>query len=144
MKMTRILTSLLFLLAASTAYAAKISVSWVNPTEYEQTCTTATPPVCKSDPLNDLKSILIEWGTCNGSNFGTRQASLLVMQTPVKVTKATIYPTALAKVCIRAFALNSKDVQSASSGIASKVLLPTTGKPVKLDQPIIIPNDTEK
>lgn len=115
------------------AQAAKITVRWVNPT----TNTDGTS-------LTDLWWINIEWGTCNGTAFGTRQSNLIVMENVAPVTTAFIYPTGLTKVCIRAFVVNSQGAASPSSNVAIKDLLPKPGKPVTLGQPVIISFNQEK
>lgn len=112
------------LIFASTANAAKIPVSWVNPTQNND-----------GTPLTDLAFVRVEWGSCAGSAFGTLQASVKAM---APANSIAIYPTGLTLVCIRAFAVNSTGVESISSNIAQKSILNTPGKPVTLGQPVIL------
>jgi hypothetical protein len=118
---------LVLLLATPASQAAKILVTWVNPT-------TRTD----NSPLTDLAFIRIEWGTCNGSLFGTLQSSVTVNQLPTRATQTYIYPSGLTQVCVRGFALDVHRIESISSNVSVKTLLPTTGKPVTLGQPVII------
>lgn len=114
------------LLLATPVHAAKILVTWVNPTTYTD------------DSPMTLAFIRIEWGSCNGNAFGTLQSSLVVNQLPQQANSAYIYPSGLTRVCVRGFALDVHRVESASSNISIKNLLPSPGKPVTLGQPVII------
>lgn len=116
------------LLVSGPSFAAKVPVSLTTPT----TNTDGTP-------LTDLASIEIEWGTCNGTAFGVKQASRLIgiFETGV-LLQSFVYPTGMTKVCVRAFAINMKGVYSAPSNVASKDLIPGPDKPVTLGQPIIL------
>lgn len=115
-------------LLSSVSQAAKVPVSLLTP----KTNTDGSV-------LTDLANIEIEWGTCNGTAFGTRQSGMLIAFNQTNVTlRAFIYPTGMAKVCVRAFAYNSHGARSDSSNIASKDLLPKPGKPVTLGQPVIL------
>lgn len=126
---------LALLLLALPAHAAKILVTWKNPTTYEPECDTCTPA-----PLGrDLAHIRIEWGTCTASNqLGTIQSSVTIPQLPAANTSTYIYPSGLSRTCVRAFAITVHGIESRSSNIAAKNLLPSTGKPVTLGQPVII------
>lgn len=122
--MKRILCLLLLLPAA--AFGAKVPVSLVTPSSNTDGST-----------LTDLAQIVVEWGTCVGSEFGVRQSAVAVQTTATGVALRTfIYPSGLSKVCARAFAINSKGAMSAPSNPASKNLIPTLGKPVILGQAI--------
>lgn len=135
----RISSLILLALFALPAHAAKILVEWVNPTTYEPECD-ANGQNCVSRPLaGDLANIRIEWGTCTANNqFGTIQSSVMVPQLPAAKTSTFIYPSGLTKTCVRGFAITVHGIQSRSSNISVKNLLPTTGKPVTLGQPVII------
>lgn len=113
------------MLSCSLAHAAKILVSW-------------TPPTQNTDgtPLTDLAGYRIEWGSCDGPNFGATQASILVNNPGA--TSAAVYPTGLPTVCIRAYARNSAGAESGPSNVAVKTLS-TLGKPIPLGQPITLP-----
>ncbi len=113
------------LLIAAPAFAAKIHVTWVNPTRNTD-----------GTPLTDLAAIKIEWGSCNGVNFGTLQSSISVAPGP---QASAVYPSGLSTVCVRAYAINSKGVSSAPTGVVSKKLFDALGRPVTLGQPITLP-----
>lgn len=125
--MKKLLCALLFLYSGVTL-GAKVQVELVTPTQNEDGTT-----------LTDLAQIKVSWGTCNGSAFGTYQASVILpfTQTGVKLT-TFIYPTGLTRVCAVAYAINSSGVSSVASNVAWKDLLPATGKPVTLGQPVIL------
>lgn len=132
------------LLTGAAAHAAKVPFTLVTPNQNEPTCDTATPPKCTSTALTDLKSIKVEWGTCAGTapnySFGTLQASITILTSAVGVElKGFIYPSGLQRACVRAYAINADDVSSNSSGVAvADKLLPSPGKPVTLDKPVIL------
>lgn len=127
--MKKMLLSICLLLACGVVQAAKVEVSWLNPTQNTD-----------GSQLTDLAQIRLEWGSCSGSAFGAVQAGLTVSTTqPGAALKAFVYPTGLAKVCIRAYAINTAGISSEPSGTVSKTLLPTTGKPVTLGQPVVLP-----
>lgn len=116
------------LLACSMAQAAKITVSWTNPSTNTD-----------NTPLTDLSYVIVEWGTCNGTAFDVMKGSALIVTTEVgKTMKTFIYPTGLTKVCVRAQVFNMKGIASAYSNVAFKDLLPTPGKPVTLGKPVIL------
>jgi hypothetical protein len=135
-----VLLALLFL--AVPVHAAKILVTWVNPTHYERDpeCVVSPTNDCAPRPLDrDLANIRIEWGTCTADNqFGTIQSSVMVAQLPAANTSTFIYPSGLTRTCVRGFAITVHGIQSRSSNISVKNLLPSTGKPVTLGQPVII------
>lgn len=112
------------ILSVRCAYAAKIPVSWILPTNNDD-----------GSALTDLKSIRIEWGSCNGTFFGVTQASIIV---PGTLTSANVYPTGLTQVCIRAYAINENGVSSAPSKVVM-TMVTSPGKPVTLGQPISLP-----
>lgn len=115
----------LALLLAGLAQAAKITVTWANPTLNTD-----------GSALTDLAHVRVEWGSCAGDAFDTVQASI---QVAAPATTTPIYPTGLSTVCVRAFAVNSAGIESDSSNVASKEVLNTLGRPVTLGQPIVLP-----
>lgn len=120
--------ALLLFALAGTAHAAKVKVSWTNP--YTNTDGSA---------LTNLSSVEVEWGTCNGTAFGVKQASILIATTAAGAPMtAFVYPTGMTKVCIRAFVMNTTGGRSVYSNVAVKSLLPKPAKPVTLDQPVIL------
>lgn len=127
--MKKLLLYIALLSLCGVAQAATFTITWQNPTSNTD-----------GSALTDLSSIELEWGTCSGSAFGTRTGGALIATT--EVGKAMSYRGSvqgLAKVCVRAFAYNAQGAKSDSSNVASKVFsLPTPGKPVTLDQPVIL------
>jgi hypothetical protein len=116
------------LLLAGTAQAAKVAVQATNPTQNTD-----------NSPLTDLVFIEFEWGSCNGTAFGVKQASIrFAATTPGAVTQGFVYPTNLTRVCIRAYAINAQSTYSDPSNIAVKDVLGTLSKPVTLGQPVIL------
>ncbi len=127
--MKRISLALLLIVFSAAAHAAKFTVTWKNPS----TNTDGTA-------LTNLASIELEWGTCNNTDFGTRLDGALIASIGEEGADKSyvVTVTGQTKVCIRAFALTASGAKSTSSSVAVKTLLPTTGKPVTLDQPIIL------
>lgn len=116
------------LFVCSVAQAAKVQVNWINPTKQTD-----------GSDLTDLVYIIIEWGSCKGVVFDVTQNSITVTTTETgKPMSVFIYPVNLTRVCVRAQAFSSTNA-SDYSNTAFKDLLPTTGKPVTLGQPVIIP-----
>jgi hypothetical protein len=127
----RVLVAAMLLLLSITASAARLPVSWDNPDTNTD-----------GSALTDLASVYVEWGSCNpqGNDMGLVQGHTSVPTTAVGAKMhTTLYPSGLTKVCIRAKALTTGGVQSSWSNVLVKDLLPVTGKPVTLGQPIQLP-----
>lgn len=126
----KLLLSICLLIACGVAQAAKVPGSLVTPTQNTD-----------GSALTDLASVRVEWGSCTSSNgFGAVQSGIVITTTAVGATiNFFIYPTGLTKVCLRAYATNAAGVSSDPSNTAWKNLLPTTGKPVTLGQPVVLP-----
>jgi hypothetical protein len=112
--------------------AGKIPVKWTN-------------PIKNTDGTNitNLSHVMVEWGTCNGTNFGEFLGAMIFDTTGpgAQLSRFLITDsntTGLTKICIRAYAYNTEGAPSDPSNIAIKDLLPTPGKPVTLGQPVII------
>ena len=119
---------LLLMLFAGPALAAKISVQFTTPTTNTD-----------GSALTNLSHVIVEWGTCVGTAFGVKQSSITIPVTAIGQTRSTpAYPTGLTRVCIRAFAFNTLGTSSNPSNVAVKDLLPKPGKPVTLQQPVIL------
>lgn len=97
------------------AHAAKQRVVWTAPTQNTD-----------GSPLTDLTGYRIEWGSCVNGAFGTYQAGI---NAPASATSAWIYPTGLNPVCVRLFAINSKNSLSAPAHASAPA-------PPKLSQPV--------
>jgi hypothetical protein len=133
------LLSIALLVVCGVAQAAKVPVSLITPTQNEP-YTDDKGVAHPASPLTDLAKIIIEWGTCSGTAFAVRQAAVEIQTTATGTTLRTfVYPTGIAKVCVRAYAINADGVSSVASATASKDLLPAAGKPVTLGQPVVLP-----
>lgn len=113
------LCSLLILLAMPTlARAGKIPMRW-------------TPPTTNSNgsKLTDLVSIRVEWGTCNGADFGTYRNGA---NFPPASVGGTVVTGGVNPVCVHVFAINSKNIASAPSPTIVVRFSPS-GQPVVLN-----------
>ncbi len=113
------------LLMLSTAYAAKMTVTW-----------TATTLNTDGTPCTDLASYRIEWGSCVNGAYGVTQGSIIVK---APATSTPIYPTNLTLVCVRAFAINAAGVESTSSAMVAAQGPSALGKPVTFGKPVVLP-----
>lgn len=94
-----------------------------------------TTPTMNSDgsPLTDLAAIRIEWGTCNGQEFGTYVAGVNFPITQIgDAVVDVVYPTGINPICLRCFAMNASKVFSAPSPTIA-ISLTAAGKPVVLN-----------
>jgi len=108
------------------AHAAKIPVSFTAPTHGDD-----------GTVLSELDAVIVEWGSCNGSAFGSRQSALTTQDVAIgRRDRVWIYPTGLTRVCILAFAQNRHGTSVASTVLV--VELVSLDKPERLDQPIIL------
>lgn len=135
MKQTSLLVAIIVALGAGIfwgasrpAYAAKLFVDWTAPTQNTD-----------NTPLTDLAGFRIEWGSCaTGGAFGIYQAGINVGAT---TTRTVIYPTNLNPVCVRVYAINSKQTLSLpayASGPTPAVL----SKPTPLSAPVVLSKPT--
>jgi hypothetical protein len=98
------------------AHAAKVRVTWIAPTQNTD-----------GTPLTDLTGYRVEWGSCKADGtFGTYQAGINVGAT---ASATWVYPTGLSPVCVRLYAINSKQVLSIPAYASGPA-------PPKLSQPI--------
>ncbi len=129
MKRAIALVLLAGLLVGHCAYAAKLTATWVNPTQNTD-----------GSPLTDLVSITIQWGSCSSGNsaIATVQSSITVR---APATSAPIYTTGLTQVCAWAWATNSAGASSSPSNIASATVVQQLGKPIQLSwaRPKVVP-----
>jgi hypothetical protein len=83
--------------------------------------------------------IEVEWGTCVGTAFGVRREAALIVTDAVGADMSYVAEVqGIDRVCVRAFAYNENGAKSLPSNVAYKDLLPVPGKPVTLEQPIIL------
>lgn len=117
------------LLVTCSAHAAKVEVEWVNPSSNTD-----------GSRLTNLASVIIEWGSCAGSNiFGTRQASITVPTTvPGASLSAFTFPVGLSPACFHARAVTTTGLSSAWSAAVEWTAPATPGQPVTLGKPVIL------
>jgi hypothetical protein len=111
---------LLLVGAASVAAAATFTVSWNNATQ--NTDGTAIPA---SGP-GSIVSTRIEYGTCNGTAFGTKQGEWVVTGS---VESAPTPDFAPGTYCLRNFQRNTYGNESGASNVFQKVVPAPTPKP---------------
>jgi hypothetical protein len=96
------------------AFGATATISWQNPTQNVD-----GSPI-PATGAGSLVSTRVDWGTCSGTAFGTKQGEVVV---PMPATTATIPDLADgATVCFRAFSRNTFGEQSATSNIVSRII----------------------
>lgn len=116
------LAALACLVVAAPAFAAKVPVTWTNPSTNTD-----------GSALTDLASVTVQWGSCSGSAFGTLQNSVTVpTAAPGAAMKTYIYPVDLSPVCVEAYATNTSGAHSAPSNVAQWTPPATLGKPEQL------------
>lgn len=111
-------------IAAFNARAAKVGVTWINATEYED-----------GSPYIDPAFVQLEWGSCSGDLFGVTQATI---KFAYPATSGYVLPSGLSKVCVRAYSINSHGVMSLPSNVTSATVPPVPNQPITLGQPIIL------
>lgn len=115
--MKKILVLALF--AAGTANAATVTVTWTNPTT--NTDSSAIP----ASGTGSLSSARVEYGTCNGTSFGTK-AGEVIRTMPVTSTTLNLNP---ATHCIQVKVTNTYGNESDASNVAVKVIPAPTPRP---------------
>lgn len=129
------------LLSCGVAQAAKVQVSWENPTENEPVCSGSPVTCAKATPLTDLAFVKVEYDGCDN----TWKWAVITATTVVGAKLNTfITPTGVPKVCVRAFAYNAGGVSSKPTGIVTKDLMSSLGKPVTLGAPVILKFTSDK
>lgn len=110
------------------ALAADVAVTWTQPTtNTDGSAIPATGP-------GSIASNRIEWGTCNGTAFGTKVGERVV--SPV-ATSATVTGLGPATWCFRVYATNTYAQESAASNAAQRVVNPPTPNPPVVTQATI-------
>lgn len=110
----------LSLMVATCAYAGELKVTWTLPT---QNTDGGTIPATGDGSLTGTR---IEWGVCNGTTWGGTSGERVV---PAPGTTTTITNVAPGTWCVRGYARNTYGLESAPSGVASKVIVPPTPNP---------------
>lgn len=100
------------------AYAGSATATWTNPTQREDGSALAP---------SDIASTRVEWGTCNGSAFGTLAGSQST--TSGAATSLTISGLAAGTYCFRAYTVLGNGLQSVASLVVSKVVPESPPKP---------------
>lgn len=103
----------LFVLGVQRSEAASANVSWVNPTSNVDGSTIPSYGLPGS-----LVSTRVEYGTCSGTSFGTKQGEVVANQPSTSVTIPNL--AVATTYCFRAFAKNTYGVESSASNVASK------------------------
>lgn len=123
----------LLLLVTFSAHAADVTWSWTNPTT--NTDNSAIP----ASGAGSLSSGRLEFGTCNGTAFGTKAGEVPLTQADVtahSVKQLNILPST---VCGRVYVRNTFSVESAASNVASvTVNPPTPGNPTGLSVSVTV------
>lgn len=110
----------LLLGAASLAVAATFNVSWNNATQ-----NTDSSPIPASGP-GSIVSTRIEYGSCSGTAFGTKQGEFTVTGQAETGTTPDLAP---GTYCLRAFHRNTYGQESGPSNVAQKVVAAPTPRP---------------
>jgi hypothetical protein len=116
----------LLALAALPVSAVEVTVEWTNPIK-----NTDESPI-DSTGAYALASTRVEWGSCNGAEFGTKEGDVSVAA-PATSTKLQLAPGSW---CVRAFAINASAAESAASNVTvNNAAMPTPCPPELADEP---------
>lgn len=107
-------------LGASPSHAGDAVLTWTLATQ--NTDGTAIPA---SGPTS-LASTRVEWGSCSGSNFGTKAGEQIVAK---PATTYTITNLAPGTYCFRAYSRTVAGVESAPTNVVSKTILQAPPNP---------------
>ncbi len=107
-------------LGASPTHAGDAVLTWTLATQ--NTDGTAIPA---SGPTS-LASTRVEWGSCSGSNFGTKAGEQTVAKPAVTYTVTNLAP---GTYCFRAYSRTVAGVESAPTNVVSKTLLQAPPNP---------------
>lgn len=110
------------LLLVTAAKAATVTVTWVNPTA--NTDESAIP----ASGAGSLSSARIEYGTCNGTAFGTKAGEVTRLM-PATTATLNLQP---GTTCVRVTVTNTYGQESVPSNVVSRVVDPPTPKPPTL------------
>lgn len=98
---------------ANRADAADATSTWTAPTA--NTDGTVIP----ATGAGSIVSHRLEWGTCSGTAFGTKIAEAVVLAPALTYTVTNLAP---GTYCFRVYAKNTYGIESAPSGVVSKVV----------------------
>lgn len=115
LKMLLILMICVAALVATFAYAGEIVIEGTPPTQREDG--TALTPV-------EIAGYRIEWGTCSGTQFGTRISDVIATAFPYTITGL-----AAGDYCIRAYTRTTDGLESQPTNVVTKTLLPSRPLP---------------
>lgn len=116
MKYDKLLMALILLgavalfLMVGNAFAGEATVTWTNPTTRTDGSALAA---------SQIGSTKIEWGTCQGSSFGAAAWSASAVGA---ATSLVVQNLPAGTCCFRAATIDTSDLQSAWSAVASKVV----------------------
>lgn len=117
---TALLAVIALCLGASPTHAGDAVLTWTLATQ--NTDGTAIPA---SGPTS-LASTRVEWGSCSGSNFGTKAGEQVVAK---PATTYTITNLSAGTYCFRAYSRTVAGVESAPTNVVSKTILPAPPQP---------------
>jgi hypothetical protein len=103
-------------LVSGAAHAATVTVSWTNPTQYEDG---------SSLPASDIERTRIEYGTCNGQAFGNKLGEFTANGAATTATSPNLSP---GTYCFRAYT-RAKGLESQPSAPVQKTILQPPPKP---------------
>jgi hypothetical protein len=118
--MKQLLVFLVSMFIPLAAVAGKVDLEWTNATK-----NTDGSSIPASGP-GSLVHTRVEYGTCNGNNFGTKQGEIVVAAPGNKVTVNDLVPQMF---CFRAFHKNTYGNESASSNVVMKLVPAPTPMP---------------
>lgn len=110
------------------ASAADVAVTWTQPTANTDGSSIPTTGA------GSIVSNRVEWGSCNGTAFGTKAGERVV--TPV-ATSATVTGLAPGTHCFRVYATNTYGSESAASNAASRAIAAPIPNPPVVTQATI-------
>lgn len=107
-------------LGASPTHAGDAVLTWTLATQ--NTDGTTIP----ASGAGSLTGTRVEWGSCSGSNFGTKAGEQVVAKPAVTYTVTGLAP---GTHCFRAYSRNTYGVESDPTNVVSKVIAPPTPQP---------------
>lgn len=107
-------------LGASPSHAGDAVLTWTLATQ--NTDGTTIP----ASGAGSLTGTRVEWGSCSGSNFGTKAGEQVVAKPAVTYTVTNLAP---GTYCFRAYSRNTYGQESDPTNVVSKVIAPPTPQP---------------